>query len=64
MIHAGIPPCICMLIYSTKNYFLTKCCVGCGSIQKCVPTIQIESSIYKLVQLNVMGVTLDTIHYK
>ena len=57
-------PCTCMLIYSNKNYFLTKCCVGCGSIQKCVLTFQIESSIYKLVQLNFICVTLDTLHYK
>ena len=42
--------CICMLICSNKNCFLTKCCVGGGSIQKCVLTIQIESSIYKLVR--------------
>ena len=38
---------IYLLIYSNKNCFLTKCCVGGGSIQKCVLTIQIESSIYE-----------------
>ena len=49
-IQANIPPFICMLLYSNKNYFLTKYCVGCGSIQMCVLTIQIESSIYKSVR--------------
>ena len=62
-IHASIP-CICILIYSYTNCFLTKSCVGGGSIQKCVLIIQIESSIYKLVQLNLICVTLDTMQYK
>ena len=51
MIPASIP-CICLLTYSNNNCFLIKCCVGGGSIQKCVLTIQIDSSIYKLARKN------------
>ena len=54
-------------VYSStviQTAFLTKSCVGGGSIQKCVLIIQIESSIYKLVQLNLICVTLDTMQYK
>ena len=51
MMQASIP-CIYMLIYSNKNCFLTTCFVGGGSIHNCVLTIQIESSIYKLVNFD------------
>ena len=45
-------PLVCVCSSTViKTAFLTKCCVGGGSIQKCVLTIQIDSSIFKLVVL-------------